>query len=252
MPRLAANLSMMFTELPFERRFDAAARAGFRGVECLFPYDWPLPRLAGLLREAGLEQALFNGPPGDWAGGERGLASLPGREAEFRDGLRRALDYAQGLGCSRLHVMAGRHGDPATYVANLRWAAEQAAPAGVRILIEPINDRDMPGYFLTTTAQARAVMAEVAHGNLWLQYDLYHAQIMEGDLTRTIDENLPRIGHIQVSSVPGRHEPDGGEVNLPFLFDHIDKAGYDGWVGCEYRPRSGTLEGLGWARPWLK
>lgn len=255
MPRFAANLSMMFTELDFLDRFQAAANCGFQGVEFLFPYDWPAGELAKRLLGNGLTQALFNLPPGDLAAGDRGLAAVPGREQEFRDGVERALEYAETLRCRQLHVMAGlvageadRPAAHACFVGNLAWAAERAGESGVRALIEPINTlHDMPGYFLSTTAQARAVMAEVDHPNLFLQCDLYHVQIMNGNLAETITENLPRIRHFQIAGVPGRHEPDTGEINYPYLFSLIDSLGYDGWIGCEYRPAGATADGLAWA-----
>lgn len=255
MPRFAANLSMMFTELDFLDRFQAAANCGFRGVEFLFPYEWPVGELAKRLLGNGLNQVLFNMPPGDWQAGERGLAAVPGREQAFRDGFERALEYADTLRCPQIHVMAGLVGNDADrdeahacYVGNLVWAADRARQAGVRILIEPINTRrDMPGYFLSTTAQARAVMDEVGSDNLFLQCDLYHVQIMDGNLADTITENLPAIRHFQIAGVPGRHEPDTGEINYPFLFSLIDSLGYDGWIGCEYRPAGATADGLAWA-----
>jgi len=255
MPHFAANLSMMFTELDFLDRFQAAANCGFRGVEFLFPYEWPAGELAKRLLGNGLTQALFNMPPGDLQAGERGLAAVPGREQAFRDGLERALEYAEILRCPQIHVMAGMLADDSDcapahdcYVENLAWAADRASQQGVRVLIEPINTRhDMPGYFLSTTAQARGVMAEVGSKNLFLQCDLYHVQIMDGNLADTITENLPLIRHFQIAGVPGRHEPDSGEINYPFLFSLIDSLGYDGWIGCEYRPAGATADGLAWA-----
>ncbi|HHI82347.1 MAG TPA: hydroxypyruvate isomerase family protein [Rhizobiales bacterium] len=257
MPRLAANLTMMFTEYPFMERFAAARACGFEGVEYLFPYDWPKEALAGALGGNGLEQVLFNLPPGDWAAGERGLAALPGRESEFMAGLEKALDYAEALGCTRLHAMAGiaacKEDLPAmtgVYIKNLARAAEKCASANVRLLIEPINDIDMPGYFLNTSAQAMDIIAQTGSDNLFLQYDIYHMQIMEGRLAASLDKLLAKIGHIQIAAVPGRHEPDSGEINYQWLLKHLDEAGYGGWTGCEYRPRGKTEEGLGWAAPW--
>lgn len=247
MPRFAANLTMMFTERPFLERFEAAAAAGFRAVEFLFPYDWPAAEVRAALDAAGLELALFNAPPGDWEAGERGLAALPGREAEFREAFARALDYAAVLRPARLHVMAGLATGPEareTYLANLAWAA--GAAGAQRLAIEPINSRDMPGYHLATSEDAVAVLDAVGAGNLGLQLDLYHAQIMEGDLTRRIERLLPRIAHVQIASVPERHEPDEGEVNYPHLFALLDRLGYAGFVGCEYRPKGRTEDGLGW------
>lgn len=258
MPRLAANLSMLFTEVEFLDRFEAAANCGFEAVEFLFPYDWPADEIADRLTEHGLKQALFNMPPGDWQAGERGLTALPDRRDEFRADLERALAYADALKCPRLHVMAGVVPDEldiaearATYVDNLRYAATRAAAHGVHILIEPLNTkRDAPGYLLSTVPEASEIIASVAAENLFLQFDLYHAQIMSGDLATLIRAHLGRADHIQIASVPDRHEPDAGEVNYPFLFDLVDGLGYDGWIGCEYRPKAGTEEGLGWAKPY--
>jgi 2-dehydrotetronate isomerase len=257
-PRLAANLSLMFQDFPFLDRFAAAAAAGFEAVEFLFPYAERKEELAARLEAGGLTQALFNLPPGDWDGGERGLAALPGREAEFRAGLMVALDYAKALGCRRLHAMAGippAGADAAeceaVYVENLRHAATVAADAEIALLIEPINGRDMPGYFLNRTAQARRIIDTVDSDNLFLQYDVYHAQISEGFLAETFQANRDIIRHIQIAGVPGRHEPDDEqEINYPFLFDLFDAAGYDGWIGCEYRPRADTVDGLRWAEPY--
>jgi hydroxypyruvate isomerase len=265
MPRFAANLTMMYTEHAFPDRFDAAAADGFRAVEYLFPYAHPAAELRRRLDDNGLRQVLFNAPPGDWEAGERGIAALPGREAETRDGIDRALEYAAELGCPRVHVMAGLVEDDgrgpgdridrggrahATYLENLAWAAERAAAAGVQILIEPINPRDMPGYHLNHQADAHAVLAAVRAENLGVQLDLYHCQIVEGDLTATIRRDLPtgRVGHIQIAGVPDRHEPDSGELNLRHLLEVIDEQGYPGWIGCEYNPRAGTGQGLGWIR----
>jgi len=256
MPRLAANLSMMFTEYPFEARFEAAARAGFRAVEFLFPYDWPSTQVAQWLAGAGVENVLFNLPPGDWASGERGLAALPGREIEFRAALRKALDYAQVLGTPRLHVMAGlipagadaglRARMRSTYLDNLRWAAQEALQAERTLLIEPINPRDIPGYWLNHQQEALDVIAEVGAPNLRLQFDLYHAQIVDGDLTRRIERQVGLTGHVQIAGVPDRHEPDAGELAITHLLSTLDRVGYTGWVGCEYRPRGQTEAGLGW------
>jgi hydroxypyruvate isomerase len=256
MPRLAANLSMMFTEHPFEARFEAAARAGFRAVEFLFPYDWPSTQVAQWLAGAGVENVLFNLPPGDWASGERGLAALPGREIEFRAALRKALDYAQVLGTPRLHVMAGlipagadaglRARMRETYLDNLRWAAQEALQAERTLLIEPINPRDIPGYWLNHQQEALDVIAEVGAPNLRLQFDLYHAQIVDGDLTRRIERQVGLTGHVQIAGVPDRHEPDAGELAITHLLATLDREGYAGWVGCEYRPRGQTEAGLGW------
>ncbi|MBL1114352.1 hydroxypyruvate isomerase family protein [Streptomyces sp. 110] len=254
MPRFAANLSMMYTEHDFLDRFAAASADGFEAVEYLFPYPYDATELRRRLDDHGLRQVLFNAPPGAWESGERGIAALTGREAEARSGIGRALEYAAELGCPRVHVMAGLvgSGDSAehrdTYLANLAWAAERAAAAGVDILIEPINGRDMPGYFLNRQSEAHTVVREVAAPNLKVQLDLYHCQIVEGDLTTTLRRDLPtgRVGHLQIAGVPDRHEPDRGELNIRHLFGVIDDLGFDGWIGCEYIPRAGTSEGLGW------
>jgi len=253
MPKFAANLTMMFNEVPFPQRFAAAARAGFKAVEFLFPYDHTPAEVAGWLKEDGLFNALFNMPPGDWAAGERGLASLPGREAEFRAGVATALEYAAAQGTPCLHAMAGllpagadRAAHRAVYIENLRYAARALAPHGLTLLIEPINSRDMPGYFLTTQAEAHAIREEVGEPNLKVQMDFYHVQIMEGDIAMTLKKYFAHVGHIQIASVPARNEPDDGEVNYRYLFRLLDELGYAGWVGCEYRPRGRTEDGLGW------
>ena len=253
MPRFAANLSMMFNEVPFLDRFAAAAAAGFRGVEFLFPYDHPAAELRKRLDGAGLELALFNMPPGDWAAGERGTAGLPGRTAEFRDGVLRAIDYAGVLGCPLLHCMAGiaPSGVPqgaafASYVGNVAWAAERTAAAGLRLVLEPINHRDMPGYILNTTSQAAGIVDALGRDRVGLQFDLYHCQITEGDLTRRMEALLPITAHMQIADVPGRHEPGTGEINWPYVFAQMDNLRYSGWVGCEYRPAGETVAGLAW------
>ena len=265
MPRFAANLSMLYTELDFLDRFAAAARDGFQAVEFLFPYAFAPEELAARLHENQLQQVLFNAPPGDWDAGERGLACLPGREVEFRAGIHQALAYAKALACSRIHVMAGvlpsnqRPEDcHFTYLENLRYAAAAAAGQGVQIMIEPINERDMPGYFLNRQAQAHALLDEIGSPHVMVQMDLYHLQVSEGDLASKIRRYLPggRIGHIQVAGVPERHEPDVGELNYRYLFQLLDQLGYAGWIGCEYRPARGqrthaTSEGLGWLQAWL-
>lgn len=265
MPRFAANLSMLYNDVDFLDRFAAAARDGFQAVEYLFPYAYTPEQLAALLRQHGLQQVLFNAPPGDWDAGERGIACLPGREAEFSEGIARAITYAQALQCPRIHVMAGlvpQDVDPATvratYVANVRYAAEQAAAHGIQILLEPINGRDMPGFFLSRQDQAHALVAEIGAANVKVQMDLYHCQIVEGDLAMKIRQYLPtgNVGHFQIAGVPERHEPDVGELNYPYLFQLLDTLGYDGWIGCEYKPARGaaphaTRDGLGWLQPWL-
>jgi hydroxypyruvate isomerase len=259
MPRFAANLSMLYTELEFLDRFAAAAGDGFTGVEYLFPYAYPAQAIAAQLQAHGLTQVLFNAPPGDWDAGERGLACLPGREQEFRDGIQQALAYAAMLNCPRIHVMAGllpagRVADDAplrqTYIANLQHAAQAAAQQGVQLMIEPINGRDMPGYYLQRQDQAHGLLADIGAANVQVQMDLYHCQIVEGDVAMKLRRYLPtgRVGHLQVAGVPERHEPDIGELHHPYLFALLDQLGYSGWVGCEYRPRAGTREGLGWLR----
>ena len=249
MPRFAANLSMMFTERPFLARFEAAAAAGFGAVEFLFPYSHPAADIRAALDRSGLELALFNTPPGDWEAGERGLAALAGREAEFRDSIALAMDYAAVLQPGRIHVMAGLAEGAAAravYLANLAHAAEAAAGQG--LCIEPINSRDMPGYHLNNSTDALSVLDAVGAANLGLQFDLYHAQITEGDLTRRLEALMARIVHIQVAGVPERHEPDTGEVDFGHLFGVLDRLGYAGYVGCEYRPKGRTEDGLGWFR----
>ena len=254
MPKYAANLSFLFADAPFPERFQRAAAAGFTGVEYLFPYDWPAHDVAEWLRDAGVTQVLFNLPPGDWAAGERGLACLPDRRGEFVESVEWALDYALLLDCRRLHCMAGLRpaGVPeaqleATYVANLRHAADRLATIGATVTIEPINSRiDMPGYWLDSIDKGFRLLEAVDRSNVKLQYDIYHAQIIAGDLARTLEGNIARIGHIQIADNPGRHEPGTGEINYPFLFDLLDRLGYDGWVGCEYKPLTTTEAGLGW------
>ena len=257
MPKFAANLSFLFTDHAFRERFRLAAAAGFQGVEYLFPYDWPAHDVAEWLKAADIEQVLFNLPPGDWAAGERGLACLPHRQGEFAEGVERALDYAMVLDCERVHCMAGLRPDgvseaelEATYVANLRFAADRLATAGVTVTIEPINSRiDMPGYWLDDVDKGFRLLEAVDRSNVRLQLDLYHAQVIQGgNLMQTIEANLPRIGHIQVADCPGRHEPGTGEIDYPALFDQLDRLGYEGWVGCEYKPRTTTEAGLGWMR----
>ena len=273
MPKFAANLSMLYNELPFLDRFEAAARDGFLGVECLFPYAWPAQEMAARLQGNGLRQVLLNAPPGGtdaassvaaWDSALRGTACVLGREAEFRQGVEMALAYAETLDCPRIHLMAGlvptgveRDAVRATYVTNLRWAAAQAAQAGRGVLIEPINARDMPRYFLNRQDHAHEIVAEVGAPNLQVQMDLYHCQIVEGDVATKLRQYLPtgRVGHIQIAGVPERHEPDSGELNDRYLLGVLDtvaaQCGWDGWVGCEYRPRrgavpGGTSDGLGW------
>ena len=274
MPRFAANLSMLYNEHSFLDRFAAAAQDGFKGVEFLFPYAFEARELAQRLAENGLQQVLFNAPPGNWDAGERGIACLPGREAEFRSGFAQALAYAQALNCPRIHVMAGLMPQgaaqvqaerlQATYENNLVWAAEQAGAAGRKVLIEPINARDMPHFYLRRQDQAHQIVQRIGAPNLQVQMDLYHCQIVEGDVAMKLRQYLPtgRVGHIQIAGVPQRHEPDIGELNHDYLFQVIDElsapalaGAWDGWVGCEYRPARGAVErgtsdGLGWFSRW--
>lgn len=269
MPRFAANLNWLYAELPFQHRFEAAARDGFKAVEIMSPYSWPAVELKALLRVNGLQLVLINAPPGGtdaasieaaWASPQKGTACLPGHEAEFVAGFTLALDYAQQLDCPRIHVMAGvlpgglaRDAAQAVYAGNLRQAAAQAAAVGVDVLIEPINTRDIPGYFLNRQDQAHAILDEVGATNLKVQMDLYHCQVVEGDLAMKLRRYVPtgRVGHIQIAGAPGRNEPDVGEINYPYLFALLDELGYGGWVGCEYKPARGlapgaTSSGLGW------
>ncbi|HVP52972.1 MAG TPA: 2-oxo-tetronate isomerase [Terriglobales bacterium] len=255
MPKFAANLSMLFTELDFLARFAAAARCGFTGVEYLFPYAYSKEQLAEALRKHGLTQVLHNLPAGDWERGERGIACHPDRIGEFQEGVGRAIDYARALGCGQINCLAGIATVPQdrardAFIANLKHAAPRLAEHGIKLLIEPINTRDMPGFFLSTSAQALDIMNEANEPNLYLQYDIYHMQMMEGNLAATIKQNLARIAHIQVADVPGRHEPGTGEINYKFLFQHLDMIGYQGWVGCEYKPLAKTEDGLGWLAPY--
>ena len=258
MPKFNANLSMMFNEVPFLERFGAAAKAGFKGVEFLFPYDFTPAQVREQLDRHHLEMVLFNMPPGDFAAGDRGTACDPARFGEFQDGVGKALEYAKVLGVKQLHVMAGlkpRGLNDETmreaYLASLRFACAETAKHGIKVLIEAINTRDIPGFYLNTSAQALDVMHYVGAANLGFQYDIYHMQIMEGDLAPTIEKHLAKIAHMQLADTPGRHEPGTGEINYDFLFRHIDRIGYQGWIGCEYRPAGKTEDGLGWMKPWL-
>jgi len=251
--KFAANLTMLFNELPFLDRFAAAKAAGFSGIEYLFPYEFDKAVLAERLQQHGLTQVLHNLPAGNWSAGERGIAILPDRVDEFRDGVMRAIDYAKALGCRQLNCLVGivpEGADSAelhaTLIANLRYAAETLSKHQVKLLIEPINTRDIPGFFLTRTERAVQIISEVGSDNLFIQYDIYHMQIMEGDLAPTMKKHLDRIAHIQIADNPGRHEPGTGEINYPFLFQYLDEIGYRGWIGCEYKPKAATLEALGW------
>jgi len=258
MTRLAANLSMMFTDVGFLDRFEAAAEAGFRGVEYLFPYDFPKEAIRQRLDDNGLTQVLFDLPAGNWGAGERGIAILPDRVGEFQEGVGRALEYAKALDCKRVTCLAGRapEGVPnrrlrSTFVRNLKFAAPRFAEAGIALLVEAINTRDIPGYWLTHTADARSLVEAVGAPNMGIQYDIYHMQVMEGNLAPTIEKNLDVIRHFQLADNPGRHEPGTGEINYGFLLPFIDMLGYDGWVGCEYNPAGKTVDGLGWAARYL-
>jgi hydroxypyruvate isomerase len=258
MPKFAANLTMLFNELEFLARFEAAAKAGFRGVEYLFPYPFPKERLAEELSKHQLVQVLHNLPAGDWAAGERGIAVDPSRVGEFQEGVGKAIEYATALGCKQVNCLAGitpKDVSPEqarkTFVDNLKFAAPKLGAANIKLLIEPINTRDIPGFFLSGTKQALALMDEVGSPNLLLQYDIYHMQIMEGDLAPTIQRNLARIAHLQLADNPGRNEPGTGEINYPFLFQFLDNLGYEGWIGCEYKPKTTTLEGLAWIKAFL-
>ncbi len=253
MAKFAANLSMLFTEVDFLDRFKAAADAGFKGVEYLFPYDYTAAQIKERLDANGLTQVLHNLPAGDWGAGERGIACHPDRVEEFREGVARAIEYATALGCKQVNCLAGIQPQGvsdaearSTLIENLRYAAEKLKAAGILLLAEPINTRDIPGFFLNRTEQALALFDEVGSDNLKLQYDIYHMQIMEGDLAPTIEKHLARIAHVQLADNPGRHEPGTGEINYPFLFAHLDRLGYDGWIGCEYKPKAATSQGLGW------
>jgi 2-dehydrotetronate isomerase len=255
MPRFAANLTMMFNEWPFLDRFDAAAAAGFTAVEFLFPYEHTPEAIGERLARNGLTQALFNLPPGDWAAGERGLAALPERFDELKAGVETALSYADATAAQRLHLMSGLgsredKGAVDAYRKAVTWTAEKLADRGMDLVIEPINGRDMPGYFLNDFAFAEQLISDLALPNLKLQFDVYHRQILHGDIVVALRRLLPIVGHIQVASVPSRHEPTSEELNDLFIFKELDQLGYQGFVGCEYRPKAGTLDGLGWFAPF--
>ena len=253
MTKLAANLTMLYNEVDFLERFDAAAQSGFTGVEYLFPYAYQKEQLAERLQRNRLVQVLHNLPAGDWAAGERGIACHPDRVGEFQEGVGKAIDYARTLECRQINCLSGiapARVDPqqvrATFVSNLRFAAEKLGAAGIKLLIEPINTFDIPGFFLSGTRQALDVIRDVGSNNLYLQYDIYHMQRMEGELASTIKSHLPQIAHLQLADNPGRNEPGTGEINYRFLFGFIDSIGYDGWIGCEYKPKAATMDGLGW------
>ncbi len=252
-------MTLLFTEVDFLDRFERAAKAGFKGVEFLLPYQWKKELIAEKLAKHGLEMVLHNLPAGDWASGDRGNACLPDRIGEFQEGVGIAIEYAKALKCHRLNCLAGLtpKGVAAaevhkTLVDNLRFAASALEKENIRLLIEPINDQDIPGFYMVRTVDALQLLKEVNHPNLWLQYDIYHAQVMEGNLTKTMRDNLSRIAHMQLADNPGRHEPGTGEINFANLFRFIDEAGYDGWIGCEYKPAGVTEDGLGWLKPFLK
>jgi hydroxypyruvate isomerase len=258
MPKLAANLTMLFGDVGFLERFARAANAGFTAVEYLFPYDYDAGQLRSLLDQHRLAQVLINAPAGNWEAGERGIACHPDRTDEFAAGLEKAEAYATTLGCRQVNCLAGivpagvdRDHALATFISNVRLAARRLAPAGIRVLIEPINTRDVPGFFLSRTPQAVEILGMIGSDNVFLQYEVYHMQIMAGDLATTVERHLPLIGHVQIADPPGRHEPGTGEINFGYLLGLFDRLGYAGWVGCEYKPASGTDQGLGWARPYL-
>lgn len=259
MPKFSANLSFLYQDLPFLDRFTAAAKDGFGALEYLGPYAEPKEKVAEALKASGLKQALFNVPSGDWAGGERGIACLPERVEEFRNGIAQSLDYAAALDCRQVNVISGlapKGADLQTLetvlVDNLKYAAKRCADVGVRLLVEPINLRDIPGFFLSTTADAERILDRVGSDNLYIQYDFYHMQIMQGDLIPTFTRLKEKIAHVQIADNPGRNEPGTGEINYHFILSELDRLGYNGWVGCEYKPKSGTSEGLGCMKPYLK
>jgi hydroxypyruvate isomerase len=258
MPRFAANLTMLFTELPFLDRFDAAARAGFEAVEFLFPYAFPASEIRSRLAANGLQLVLHNLPAGNWDAGERGIACHPDRVVEFHTGVGKAIEYANALGVKQLNCLVGKAPPAAdratirrTMVANLRFAAGELKRAGLKLLIEPINSYDIPGFFVNRTDEGLRLIDDIDSDNVFLQYDIYHAQRMEGELAATIEKHLPRIAHIQLADNPGRHEPGTGEINYEFLLRHIDKVGYTGWIGCEYKPAATTEAGLGWLERYV-
>jgi len=253
MPKFSANLTMLFNEVDFLDRFEKAAKAGFKWVEYLFPYGWEKEKLVEKLGASGLTQVLHNLPAGDWNAGERGIACIPGRETEFQEGVGKAIEYAKALKCPQLNCLVGLTpaGTPAekvrqTLVGNLRFAAAALEKEGIRLLVEALNNQDIPGFYLVHTADVLQLIKEVGHANIYLQYDVYHMQIMEGNLIRTIQDNVGKIAHIQIADNPGRNEPGTGEINFANLFKAIDASGYSGWIGCEYKPAGRTEDGLGW------
>jgi hydroxypyruvate isomerase len=256
MIRFSANLAMLFSDVDFLDRFERAAEAGFKAVEYMFPYPYRKDDLSERLQKYGLQQVLFNLPAGDWVAGDRGLACLPGREGEFRNGVGLAIEYATALGCPLVNCLVGKApaGAPEkarrTLIDNLRFAATALEKEKIRLLVEPLNIRDMPGFYLCGTANALKLIEEVNHPNLWLQYDIYHMQVTEGNLMATIQAHFNRIAHIQIADNPGRNEPGTGEINFPNIFRFLDKMGYAGWIGCEYKPLGKTEDGLGWLKPY--
>jgi len=258
MPKFAANLTMLYNEIDFLDRFAAAAKAGFKGVEYLFPYAYPKEQLAEKLKQNGLTQVLHNLPAGDWAKGERGIACHPDRVGEFKDGVGKAIEYATALGCKQVNCLAGivpqgvdQNKAREVFVSNLKFAAPELEKAGIKLLVEAINTFDIPGFFLNNTKQTLSILDEVGSKNLYYQYDIYHMQRMEGELAKTMETNLARIAHLQLADNPGRNEPGTGEINYGFLFDFIDRIGYKGWIGCEYKPKTDTVAGLAWAKQYL-
>lgn len=257
MPKFSANLTMLFNEVEFLNRFGAAAKAGFRAVEFLLPYAHEKTQLIDVVQKDNLQVVLFNMPAGDWSAGDRGMACDPARAGEYQEGVGTAIDYALALGCKQIHCMAGLKPRGVSeekmrdaYIASLQFAGRELAKHGMKLLIEAINTRDMPGYYLISSRQAFDIMHYANVPNLSFQYDIYHLQIMEGDLAPTIEKHLAKIGHIQLADTPGRHEPGTGEINYNFLLPHLDKIGYRGWIGCEYRPATTTEAGLGWLKPY--
>ncbi len=258
MPKFNANLTMMYNEVEFLDRFERAAKSGFKGVEFLFPYSYTKDEIAGRLQKHGLEQVLHNLPAGDWDAGERGIAVLPGRVGEFQEGVGKAIEYAKALNCAQLNCLVGKTPEglsqdkiEGTLVDNLKFAAGALEQEGIRLLVEPLNSQDIPGFHIVHSADALRIFEMVSHDNVWLQYDIYHMQIMEGNLTKTVRDNMDRIAHMQLADNPGRNEPGTGEINYTNLFRFIDEAGYDGWIGCEYKPAGVTEAGLGWIKPYL-
>ncbi len=258
MAKFAANLTLLFTEVPFMERFEKAHRAGFKAVEYLFPYAYEPQELADKMQQFGLEQALFNMPPGNWDAGEKGFAAIPGREDEFKASVETALMYANKLNCKKVHAMSGivderftRDQHVETFIANIRYAADKFVEHGIELMLEPLNSRDVPNYFIAHQRDAVELIKQVDRPNVKLQLDLYHAQIMDGDLSTLICEVAAYTGHIQIASVPERHEPSEGELNYPHLFNVLDDSGYQGWIGCEYNPRNTTEKGLDWVKPYL-